>query len=184
MGRLTSENRPLRPQFLPDLLAHSPAVGQNEVSVKTNLYSSYVAAKKGGAREVRRSQKWTAAVDFQPTLPKSDRLLAQAEWAQAAIDLVAFVRWWWWGRAASILPRPPDWSKPQVPPAVRGTPGRIHSNGCFKVDAVQVEISMIGTREPQRQRCVSSLEVCRAQSRRDGAVAQDLAALFAGRLML
>ena len=32
-------------------------MGQNEVSVKTNLYSSYVATKKGGAREVRRSRK-------------------------------------------------------------------------------------------------------------------------------
>ena len=174
MGRLTSENRPLRPQFLPDLLAHSPAVGQNEVSVKTNLYSSYVAAKKGGAREVRRSQKWTAAVDFQPTLPKSDRLLAQAEWAQAAIDLVAFVRWWWWGRAASILPRPPDWSKPQVPPAVRGTPGRIHSNGCFKVDAVQVEISMIG---PGSHKVGAASAVLRFTARNRGATAQSLKTL-------
>ena len=78
MGRLTSENRPQREQFLPDLQTHSPAMGQNEVSVKTNLYSSYVATKKGGAREVRRSQKWTAAVDLQPTIPKSGRLLAQS----------------------------------------------------------------------------------------------------------
>ena len=41
-----SENRPQRGQFLPDLQAHSPAMGQNEVSVKTNLYSSYVGTKK------------------------------------------------------------------------------------------------------------------------------------------
>ena len=37
---------PQRGQFLPDLQTHSPAMGQNEVSVKTNLYSSYVATKK------------------------------------------------------------------------------------------------------------------------------------------
>ena len=41
-----SENRPQRGQFLPDLQAHSPAMGQNEVSVKTHLYSSDVATKK------------------------------------------------------------------------------------------------------------------------------------------
>ena len=46
LGCLTSENRPQRGQFLPDLQAHSPAMGQNEVSVKTNLYSSYVGTKK------------------------------------------------------------------------------------------------------------------------------------------
>ena len=51
LGRLTSENRPQRGQFLPDLQTHSPAMGQ-----------------KGG-------EKWTAAVDLQPTIPKSDRLL-------------------------------------------------------------------------------------------------------------
>ena len=51
LGRLTSENRPQRGQFLPDLQAHSPAMGQKD------------------------GEKWTAAVDFQPTLPKSDRLL-------------------------------------------------------------------------------------------------------------
>ena len=31
--------------------------------------------KKDGVREVRRSQKWTAAADLQPTFPKSDTLL-------------------------------------------------------------------------------------------------------------
>ena len=54
-----SQNRPQRGQFLPDSQAHSPAMGQET-----------------GVHEVRRSQKWTAAVDLQPTLPKSDRLLA------------------------------------------------------------------------------------------------------------
>ena len=77
MGRLTSENRPQLGQFLPDFQDHSPAMGQNEVSVETHLYSSYVATKTGGAREARRSQKWTAAVDFQPTIPRSDRLLGK-----------------------------------------------------------------------------------------------------------
>ena len=48
-----SEKRPRRGQFLPDLPPHSPAMGQ-----------------KSG-------EKWTAAVDLQPTIPKSDRLLAQ-----------------------------------------------------------------------------------------------------------
>ena len=51
MGRLTSENRPQRGQFLPDLQAHSPAMGQEN------------------------GEEWTAAVDLQPTIPKSDRLL-------------------------------------------------------------------------------------------------------------
>ena len=86
LGRLTSENRPQRGQFLPDLQALSPAMGQNEVSVKTNLYSSYVATKKGGAREVRRSQKWASAVDLQPTIAKSDRLLGK-EWPVGPIQV-------------------------------------------------------------------------------------------------
>ena len=47
-----SENRPQRGQFLPDLQAHSPAMGQKD------------------------GEKWTAAVDLQPTIPKSDRFLA------------------------------------------------------------------------------------------------------------
>ena len=46
-----SENRPQRGQFLPDLQPQSPAMGQ------------------------RAGEKWTAAVDSQPTLPKPDRLL-------------------------------------------------------------------------------------------------------------
>ena len=46
-----SENRPQRGQFLPDLQAHSPAIGQKD------------------------GEKWTAAVDLQPTTPKSDGLL-------------------------------------------------------------------------------------------------------------
>ena len=47
-----SENRPQRGQFLPDMQTHSPAMGQKD------------------------GEKWTAAVDLQPTIPKSDRLLA------------------------------------------------------------------------------------------------------------
>ena len=46
-----SENRPQRGQFLPDLQAHSPAMGQED------------------------GEKWTAAVVLLPTIPKSDRLL-------------------------------------------------------------------------------------------------------------
>ena len=46
-----SENRPQRGQFLPDLQAHSPAMGQKD------------------------GEKWTAAVGLQPAIPKSDRLL-------------------------------------------------------------------------------------------------------------
>ena len=48
---IESENRPQRGQFLPDLQAPSPAMGQKD------------------------GEKWTAVVDLQPTLPKSDRLL-------------------------------------------------------------------------------------------------------------
>ena len=51
-----SEKRPRRGQFLPDSQPHSPAMGQED------------------------GEKWTAAVNLQPTLPKSDRLLV-------AIDL-------------------------------------------------------------------------------------------------
>ena len=46
-----SENRPQRGQFLPDLQTHSPAMGQ------------------------KADEKWAAADDLQPTIPKSDRLL-------------------------------------------------------------------------------------------------------------
>jgi len=53
-----SENRPQRGQFLPDLRTHSPAMGQ-----------------KDGVLEERRSQQWTAAVDLQPAISKSDSLL-------------------------------------------------------------------------------------------------------------
>ena len=53
-----SQNRPQRGQFLPDVQAHSPAMGL-----------------KDGVHEVRRSQKWTAAVGLQPANPKPDRLL-------------------------------------------------------------------------------------------------------------
>jgi len=47
-----SENRPQRGQFLPDLQAHSPAMGQED------------------------GEKWTAAVGLQLATPKSDSLLA------------------------------------------------------------------------------------------------------------
>ena len=46
-----SEKRPQRGQFLPDLQAHSPAMGQ------------------------KTGKKWTAEAASQPTIPKSDRLL-------------------------------------------------------------------------------------------------------------
>ncbi len=49
---IDSEKEPQRGQFLPDLQAHSPAMGQ-----------------KAG-------EKWTAAALLQPMFPKSDRLLA------------------------------------------------------------------------------------------------------------
>ena len=49
---IDSEKEPQRGQFLPDLQAHSPAMGQ-----------------KAG-------KKWTAAALLQPMLPKSDRFLA------------------------------------------------------------------------------------------------------------
>ena len=50
-----SEKRPQRGQFLPDLQAHSSTMGQ-----------------KAG-------KKWTAEAVSQPTIPKSDRLLAHDE---------------------------------------------------------------------------------------------------------
>jgi len=46
-----SENRPQRDQFLPDLQPHSRAMGQ------------------------KNGEKWAAAVDLQPTISKSNRLL-------------------------------------------------------------------------------------------------------------
>ena len=48
-----SENRPQRGQFVPDLQAHSPAMGQKD------------------------GEKWTAAVGLQPATPKSDSLLTE-----------------------------------------------------------------------------------------------------------
>ncbi len=56
-----SENRPQRGQFLPDLQPHSPAMGQKD------------------------GEKWTSAVDSQPTLPKPDRLLAHADAAMLTV---------------------------------------------------------------------------------------------------
>ena len=53
-----SENWPQRAQFLPDLQPNSRAIGQKE-----------------GVLEERRSQKWAAADNLQPTIPKSDSLL-------------------------------------------------------------------------------------------------------------
>ncbi len=56
-----SENRPQRAQFLPQLQPHSRAMGQ------------------------KYGEKWAAAVDWQPTISKSDRLLdagsASLQWA-------------------------------------------------------------------------------------------------------
>ncbi len=59
---IDSEKEPQRGQFLPDLQAHSPAMGQ-----------------KAG-------EKWTAAALLQPMLPKSDRLLATCARIQGATD--------------------------------------------------------------------------------------------------
>lgn len=53
-----SQNRPQRAQFLPDLQPNSQAIGQ-----------------KDGVLEERLNQKWGAAVDLQPAISKSDRLL-------------------------------------------------------------------------------------------------------------
>jgi hypothetical protein len=74
-----SENRPRRGQFLPDSPPHSPAMGQEA------------------------GEKWTAAVDLQPTIPKSDRLLGQ-QWpliapAHSTMVLLA--------RACRLLPSLP-----------------------------------------------------------------------------
>ncbi|MGE0108044.1 MAG: hypothetical protein AB7S53_13840 [Thiomonas sp.] len=55
-----SENGAQLGQFLPDLQAHSPAMGQ-----------------KAG-------EKWTAAIHLQPTIPKPDRLLNVAAEGQSA----------------------------------------------------------------------------------------------------
>ncbi len=55
-----SEKRPQRGQFLPDLQAHSPAMGQKD------------------------GEKWTAAVDLQPAIPKSDSLL-DMEFAEVSV---------------------------------------------------------------------------------------------------
>ena len=51
---------------MPDLQAHSPAMGQ------------------------KNGEKWTAAVDLQPTLPKSDRLLGLK---QAGFEIAAQAAW-------------------------------------------------------------------------------------------
>ncbi len=60
---IDSEKEPQRGQFLPDLQAHSPAMGQ-----------------KAG-------EKWTAATLLQPMLPKSDRLLATQCHGAYALDV-------------------------------------------------------------------------------------------------
>ncbi len=58
-----SENRPQRGQFLPDL--------QEEMGVRAQF------SRKLGSDPhfLKDGEKWTAAVDLQPTIPKSDRLL-------------------------------------------------------------------------------------------------------------
>ena len=78
-------------------------MGQNEVSVKTNLYSSYVATKKTVCAKCGVAKKWTAAVDLQPTIPKSDRLLA----AQPSRDgfRSVFLLFYWRFRSSAQ----PDW---------------------------------------------------------------------------
>ena len=62
LGRRTRKSAPARP-VLPDLQAHSRAMGQ-----------------KAG-------EKWIAAVDLQPTTPKSDRLLGRWLTPQKARDV-------------------------------------------------------------------------------------------------
>ena len=62
------ENRPQRGQFLPDLQAHSPAMGQKD------------------------GEKWTAAVDLQPAIPKSDRLLDPRPVGDGLIAATALVQ--------------------------------------------------------------------------------------------
>ena len=81
-----SENRPQRGQFLPDLQAHSPAMGQKD------------------------GEKWTAAVDLQPTIPKSDRLLASRSGASLP-DSPA-------GYAAKLQPLADSLVEPPVEPLV------------------------------------------------------------------
>ena len=78
-----SENRPQRGQFLPDLQPHSRAMGQKD------------------------GEKWTAAVDLQPTISKSDSLLepdllaAQADitWAHHLVWVYPI----WWGAMPALL---------------------------------------------------------------------------------
>ncbi|MDF1480821.1 3-deoxy-D-manno-octulosonic acid transferase [Extensimonas sp. H3M7-6] len=81
-----SENAPQRDQFLPDSPPHSGTMGQED------------------------GKKWAAGAHSQPTIPKSDRLLAKAHQAQAAItsevtampsDPAAQVQW-------LIVPRHPQ----------------------------------------------------------------------------
>ncbi len=67
-NRRFHQNQPQRGQFLPDLQPHSQAMGQ-----------------KNGVLEERRSQKWTAAADLQPTISKSDRLLGSNASTRAAL---------------------------------------------------------------------------------------------------
>ena len=62
-----SENRPQRGQFLPDLQAHSTAMGQKD------------------------GEKWTAAVDLQPTISKPDWLLDPVHASRPRNKLIAQV---------------------------------------------------------------------------------------------
>ena len=57
-----SENRPQRDQFLPDLQPNSRAIGQKD------------------------GEKWAAAVDLQPTISKSDRLLEGLQPLQTVVE--------------------------------------------------------------------------------------------------
>ena len=64
---------------MPDLQAHSPAMGQKD------------------------GEKWTAAVDLQPTIPKSDRLLAR--WLKLHALFRAGIRLYLTADAAEMLTR-------------------------------------------------------------------------------
>ncbi len=69
---IDSEKEPQRGQFLPNLQAHSPAMGQKD------------------------GEKWAAVVDLQPTIPKSDRLPAprsRVKSSSGELDASLTTRW-------------------------------------------------------------------------------------------
>jgi len=98
LGASKSENRPQRGQFLPDLQPHSSkAMGQKD------------------------GEKWTAAVDSQPTLPKSDRLLVPSG-AVAATEI------------ARVVPKHRRDEEPHMRP-VRCQPRTLRSSGSGMLDS-------------------------------------------------